>query len=468
MQIPITLFNTLTGRKEDFKSLNVGQVTMYNCGPTVYNHAHIGNLRAYVFADVLRRVFEYNGYKVKQVVNITDVGHLTSDADDGDDKMSRALEREGKPKTIEAMREVAEFYAESFVQDLKDLNIELPHELPRATDHIAEDIEIIKILEEKGFAYKTSDGLYYDISKYPDYGKLGNIKLGGLLPGARIDINTEKRGASDFALWKFSTTGIGWESPWGKGFPGWHIECSAMSRRYLGQPFDVHTGGIDHIPVHHNNEIAQSEAAFGVPLANYWLHNEHLNLSGEKIAKSTGNALYLKDLVTKGISPLAYRYFILLAGYRTPVTFHEEVVAKTAVTSLQRVYRELSELPEGGTVSSVYKEEFLSAVNNDLNTALGISVVYKVLNDGALSPEDKLATLLDFDRVLGFKFAQGRADVLAQKNITVPNDVRALLDLREKARTQKDWKHADIIRDQIREKGFEVKDGEQGQEVKLL
>src|SRR3989338_9633555 len=263
MQIPIKLFNTLTGHKEEFKPIKSGEVSMYNCGPTVYNYAHIGNLRAYVFVDVLRRTLEYNGYKVRQVMNITDVGHLTSDGDDGDDKMVKALKRDNLPMTLEAMRQVADKYTSAFVEDIKALNCKLPHEMPKASEHISEDIELIKKLEAKGIAYKTRDGVYFDTSKFPGYGKLGNINMKGQFAGARVAVNSEKKNPADFTLWKKShrqgsgqaDNDIGWESLCGKGFPGWHIECSAMSRKYLGQPFDIHTGGIDHIPVHHNNEI---------------------------------------------------------------------------------------------------------------------------------------------------------------------------------------------------------------------
>src|SRR3989338_11419052 len=302
----LRFYNTLTGKKEPFSPIdpNKKEVRMYNCGPTVYNYSHIGNLRAYVFAYVLRRTLEYNGYKVKQVMNITDVGHLTSDGDDGDDKMVKALKREGKPFTLEAMREVADFYTKAFKDDLTALNIKIPETLEHASDHIPEDIELVQELEAKGFAYKTSDGMYFDTSKFPSYGKLGNINLKGQLAGARVSVNSEKKNPADFTLWKKShrqgsgqaDNDIGWESLWGKGFPGWHIECSAMSRKYLGQPFDIHTGGIDHIPVHHQNEIAQSEAAYGVPLANFWLHNEFLKVDGQKMSKSLGNIYTIKNL----------------------------------------------------------------------------------------------------------------------------------------------------------------------------
>jgi cysteinyl-tRNA synthetase len=466
--VMLKLFNTLTGKKENFEPLSDREVKMYNCGPTVYNYAHIGNLRAYVFADILRRVLEYNGYKVTQVMNITDVGHLSSDNDEGDDKMVKALKRENKPFTLSAMREIADFYAKTFVDDLKSLNCELPHKMPHASDHIPEDIEIIKILEEKGFAYKASDGMYFDTEKFPDYGKLGKINLSGQKAGARVVVNSEKKNPADFTLWKISRHDIGWESPWGKGFPGWHIECSAMSRKYLGQPFDIHTGGIDHIPIHHNNEIAQSESAYDEPLANFWLHNAHLTMAGEKMAKSAGNFLTLGKLADLGIPPLAYRYFLLSAGYGTPISFQESDVKKTAVTSLNNLRRMLSELPLGGSVNENYKKEFLEAVNDDLNTALGLSVVYKVLDDKNLAAADKLATISDFDKVLGLELLQSRENFLKQKNTPLPKDIGELIERREKARLAKNWGESDKLRDLLREKGFEINDTDGGPEVEAI
>ncbi|MEN9524337.1 MAG: cysteinyl-tRNA synthetase, cysteinyl-tRNA synthetase, partial [Candidatus Parcubacteria bacterium] len=276
---------------------------MYHCGPTVYDYAHIGNLRSYVFADLLRRTFEYNNYKVTQIINITDVGHLVTDGDEGEDKMTKALRRENLPLTLGSMDRVATFYFVKFVDDLKALNIELPHEFPRASHYIEDDILMLKELEKKGFVYTTSDGLYFDISKFPTYGKLGNISLQAQKDGARVVVNPEKRNPADFVLWKFDSK-IGWASPWGQGFPGWHIECSVMSRKLLGQPFDIHTGGIDHIPVHHNNEIAQSEAAYGQPLANFWMHNEFITVDNAKMAKSSGGFMTLKSLEDETISAL--------------------------------------------------------------------------------------------------------------------------------------------------------------------
>ena len=437
---------------------------MYNCGPTVYNYAHIGNLRAYVFADTLRRALEWNGYKVKQVMNITDVGHLTSDADEGEDKMTKALKKEGLSLTLEAMKEVGEKYTKIFLGDLSALNIETPDEMPRASEHIKEDIEIIKKLEEKDFAYKISDGVYFDTAKFPSYGKLGNIKHEGQKEGARVTPNPEKHNPADFTLWKFDSK-LGWDSPWGKGFPGWHIECSAMSRKYLGQPFDIHTGGVDHIGTHHNNEIAQSEAAFGVPLANIWMHNEYLNIAEGKMAKSGENFLTLQLIIKKGISPLAYRYYLLGANYRTPMAFSSESL-EAAKNALARLVASLASLPEGGEINGDYEEKFGEVLNDDLNTPVALSLIWEILDDKKVSPEDKRATILKFDEALGLNLTK-----LIKKElepIKIPPAVEDLLKERKTARAEKNWNQADKLRDEIKKFGFDVKDSEDGSQIKKL
>lgn len=437
---------------------------MYNCGPTVYNYAHIGNLRSYVFADVLRRTFEYNGYKVKQVINITDVGHLTSDDDDGDDKMMKALKREGKPFTFEAMQEIARKYETAFKEDLKALNIIEPEIMPRASENIAEDIEIVQKLLEKGVAYKTSDGIYFDISKFSSYGTRGGFKLGDLKEGARIAINPEKKNPRDFSLWKFSKTDLGWDfPPYGKGFPGWHIECSAMSRKYLGQPFDVHTGGIDHIPVHHQNEIAQSEAAYEAPLANVWMHNEFVNMGSEKMSKSGDDFLTLQTITDSGDSPLAYRYFLLLAKYSTPIKYNGFPVLLGV--GLQSLRRSVCELPEGGKINQNYRNKFLEAINDDLNTAIGLSVLFAVRDDLEISPEDKRATILDFDRIFGLEL--GNRNLIAPDK-PIPDNITKLVHDREDARNAKDFKKSDELRAEIEKKGFKVNDTEEGSTVEAI
>lgn len=460
-KLMLKLHNTLTGKKENFKPISQ-TVGMYNCGPTVYNYAHIGNLRAYVFADILRRTLEWNGYKVRQIVNITDIGHLTSDTDEGEDKMIKALKREGKPMTLEAMREIGAFYRDAFVADLKALNIKLPEEMPRASDNIAEDIEIIKKLEEKAVAYKISDGLYFDISKFPNYGKLGNIKRENLKEGARVEVNPEKKSPVDFNLWKFNDD-LGWDSPWGKGFPGWHIECSAMSKKYLGQPFDIHTGGIDHIGTHHNNEIAQSEAAFGAPLANYWMHNEHLNMAGgKKMAKSDDNFLTLNYLLEKNITPLACRYYFLNTHYRKPMLFSEEAL-DSAATALARLAASLAAMPEGGKVNTEYEKRFSETLSDDLNTTDGLAILWELMRDKKVSPAGKRATALKFDEILGLDLKK----LIEQESasVSIPPAVARLIKERETARADKNWSRADELREEIKKLGFEIKDTETRQKI---
>ncbi len=453
----IYLHNTLTGSKEEFKPLKEGSVSMYNCGPTVYDYAHIGNLRAYVFADTLRRMFEYNGYKINQVINVTDIGHLSSDSDDGEDKMTKALKREGKPLTLTAMREVADFYFEKFKDDLKNLNIETPEHFPFASDHIQEDIELVEKLEKGGLTYKTSDGIYFDIKKFPDYGKLGNIKLSDDSE-SRIGVNPEKRNSQDFAVWKFNSE-LGYNAPFGKGFPGWHIECSAMSVKYLGPEFDIHTGGIDHIPVHHNNEIAQSVCA-GDPYAHYWMHNAHLNIATEngedKMAKSGGNFITLNTLREKKIDPLALRYVFLGARYSSPLTFSWETL-EGAQTALNRIRQKVSKLPEGGDVAET---DFLKFINDDLDTPKALALISEVLNSESISDADKKETILTMDSVLGLEL--GRVT-----NIVIPDEVLKLMQERDVARAEKDFAKSDELRNEIERHGFKVKDTESGTQLDL-
>ncbi|KKQ83098.1 MAG: Cysteine-tRNA ligase [Parcubacteria group bacterium GW2011_GWB1_38_8] len=395
----IKFHNTLTGLLEEFKSIKSGKVGMYHCGPTVYNYAHIGNLRSYIFADILRRVCEYDGNKVTQVINITDIGHLTSDADTGDDKMVKGLKRENLPLSLDGLKDLANKYEKAFKDDLNTLNIKKPHHFPRATEYLEQEIELIQELEKKDFTYKTEDGIYFDTSKLSDYGKLGGLtpKEEGV---ARVGV-VEKKNPRDFVLWKLSKNShLGFESPWGHGFPGWHIECSTMSRELLGQPFDIHTGGMDHIPIHHNNEIAQSEAAYGVSLANFWLHNEFVNIAEGKMAKSDDNFITLQTLVNKGFSPLAYRYLLLMAHYRTPVNFSLEALeaAQNAYNKLQKF---VSNLSGKGKINKEYQGKFKEKLENDLNTPQALAVVWGLVKDSEVSPEDKRITLLDFDQVLG-------------------------------------------------------------------
>jgi len=452
------LHNTLTDKTQEFTSIIPGVVTMYNCGPTVYNYAHIGNLRAYVFVDVLRRTLEYLGYEVKQVMNITDVGHLSSDADSGEDKMTGALKREGKPLSLEAMKELGEFYTQAFLGDLEKLNIKRPETLVKASDHIPDDIEFIKKLEVNGFIYKISDGVYFDVGKLSDYGRLGGLNQEQT--ESRVRPNPEKRDYRDFTLWKFNEN-LGWESPWGKGFPGWHIECSAMSNKYLGQPFDIHTGGIDHIPVHHNNEIAQGEAAFDKIPAKIWLHNAYLTIGGGKMAKSSGDFMTLSTLERAGFSPLVARFWLLGARYSTPIVYPTDgpIGAKDAYEKIRNAFLLLG--TETGKKIEGYQEKFKQALENDLNTPVAISTLWEVLNDSGQSAPDKRATLLDFDRVLGL----GLADLKVKR---IPVEIMTLVNERELARKKEDWNLSDNLREQIKAKGFEVKDTEDGPVIRGL
>lgn len=470
----IFFYNTLSKQKEQFKPLRGRYVKMYSCGPTVYDYAHIGNFRAYVFADTLRRVLEYSGYEVKQVMNITDFGHLVSNEDEGEDKMTMGLKREGMDLTIENMKVLAERYAEAFIDDLKRLNIELPFLLPRASEHIGEQRAFVETLLDKGYAYKTSDGIYFDTGKLAEYGRLGSVSASE--EHSRIGTMSEKRDPKDFALWKFDAN-IGWESPWGRGFPGWHIECAAMSTKYLGKTFDIHTGGIDHIAIHHNNEIAEAEAATGKPLAQYWMHGAFLTMEGKRIGKSEGNAIRLYQLEGRGISSLAYRYLLLTTHYRQTMNF-TWAAAEGAQTALQRALRFFADLPthgpkgKNGMVNQEYRLRFTVAINDDLNTPEAIAVMWNLIKDESVPPEDKRATLLDFDRVLsiGFQPLLYRREIAEKLEVIalsdLPSEAEALVAERETARKDKDWEKADALRDKLRSHGFSVEDSKEGPVVR--
>ena len=434
---------------------------MYTCGPTVYDYVHLGNLRAYVFPDVLRRMLEYAGLQVKQEMNLTDVGHLTSDADSGEDKMTKGLLREGKALTLENMRKLADFYAEKFKEDAKNLNVKLPLVLRFASDYIKEDVELVKKLEEKGYIYKTGDGIYFNTSKMPDYGTLWGGKRDADKSQARIAENPEKKNQKDFALWKFNSK-IGFPSPWGKGFPGWHVECSAMSMKFLGEQFDIHTGGIDLIPTHHTNEIAQSECATGKsPFVRVWLHSEHVDVGGERMAKSGGNFLKLGSLIEKGINPLAYRFWLLMAHYRTKMNFNWEALegAENALKRLYKLYIELGEA--SGTIDLKYQETFRKHVFDDLDTPGGLTVLWDLLKDEKVSNLDKKATVLDFDKVLGLGFADLKEEI-------VPEKVMKLVEERERARKGKDWKRSDEIRKRANDLGYNIEDTSSGPKVSKI
>jgi cysteinyl-tRNA synthetase len=463
-QPPVLLCNTLSRTKERFVPLKKGHVTMYHCGPTVYDNVHIGNLRSYVFADILRKTMEFNGYTVKQVVNITDIGHLTSDADEGEDKMQVGLKREGLPNTLEGLRTLATRYTERFLEDLDALHISRPHVLPKASEHIHGDIALIETLMQKEIAYETRDGVYFDITRFREYGKLGGIDIDTLRAGSRISLDTEKRNPADFALWKKSTDStIGWESPWGTGFPGWHIECSVMAMQHLGKQIDIHTGGVDHIGTHHNNEIAQSEAATGKQFARYWMHNEFIRLSGEKISKSLKNTIHLQQLVEHGYSPLAYRYWLLTSHYRTPTNFTFQALdaAQTALKRLHTTFVEtLLRKKKGVAPHAEYLLAFQQAINNDLDTPAAIALVWKLLKDTQVQPEVVRATLLRFDDVLslGLRTCTTAPAKKLPVQPHIPQEVHALLTARNEARAVKDWGTADTLRDEIREKGYDIVD----------
>lgn len=464
----IRLFNTKGRELQEFEPLNRGVMKMYNCGPTVYNTPHIGNLRAALLPDVVRRVFEYAGYKVTQIMNLTDFGHLVSDEDDGEDKMTLGLKREGLELTMENMFLLASKYIEIFKEDFTALNIKTPHALPRASEHVQGMIAYVETLLHKGFAYKTTDGVYFDTAKFPAYGALGGAAQSD---HSRVGVNPEKHDPRDFALWKFNAE-MGWDAPWGKGFPGWHIECTAMSTKYLGKTFDIHTGGVDHISVHHNNEIAQAEAANGRPYATYWLHNEHLTVESQKISKSQGNSITLSQLRDRGISPLAYRYWLLTGHYRQAMNFTWDAV-EAAQTALYRALRAFVDMPQGGMVHAGYKEKFTSALYRDFNTPEAVAVMWEVLKDESVQGADKRATLLDFDRVLGVGFSMTAQEMRSITDRTVeesalPAEVAALAAERVAAREKKDFAESDRLREELKRLGFMAEDTGGGQRLTRL
>ncbi len=462
MQHNIKLYNTLSRTVEDFTPITPGKVSIYSCGPTVYHYAQIGNLRSYVFADIIHRIFEYTGYDVKHIINVTDIGHLVTDGDDGEDKMTKALKREGKPLTLEAMREVANFYFEKFKEDCDALNIRSATHYPFASDHIQEDIGLVTALLEKGYGYSTSDGIYFDTSKFTHYPDLAKLDIEGLKSGARVETNAEKRNSTDFALWKFNGD-LGYEAPFGKGFPGWHIECSAMSMKYLGNHFDIHTGGIDHIPVHHTNEIAQSEAATGEKYVNYWMHNNFLNDASGKMSKSKGEFLRLQSVIDEGISPLAYRYYLLTTHYRKEIEFSFEALKAAAIAYEKFVVFAEENSGTKGEIHEHYKKLFDEALFDDLGTPQGIAVIWNMMKDTEVSNEDKYATLMKADEVLGLNLKHAH-----KKIIEIPDEVRKLLDERKVARANKNFAQSDELRDMIYALGFEVKDSSEGQSVNKI
>jgi cysteinyl-tRNA synthetase len=452
----IKLYNTLSRKKEIFKPLKDKKVGIYTCGPTVYWYQHIGNLRSYIFADILKRVLLFNGFKVKHVMNITDVGQLTSDADEGEDKIEIAAAKEEK-----TAKDIANYYWKIFRDDFKKLNIIEPDIWSKATEHIKEQIELIKKLEKNGYTYKTGDGIYFDTSKLKDYGKLAKLKKEGLEAGKRIEMK-EKRNKTDFALWKFSLEPgkrqQEWQSPWGLGFPGWHIECSAMSMKYLGETFDIHTGGIDHIPIHHTNEIAQSEAATGRKFVNFWLHGNFLNFKGEKISKSKGGLYTISELEKKGFPPLAYKYLCLTTHYRKSLEFSLATL-ENSQNAYERLKNILGILKNDGKINEKYLAEFEKAVNDDLNMPRALAVLWRLLRD-AKAP-GKIATIHKMDEIFGL-------DLDKIKKTEIPGEIKKLVDRREQLRKEKKWQEADKIRKELEKKGWMVEDTNAGTNVLKL
>ncbi len=453
--------NTLADAKELFVPQRPGIVNMYSCGPTVYGQQHIGNLRAAVFSDTIARVLMAAHYHVRRVTNITDVGHLVGDGDRGEDKMAVGARQENA-----SPEDIADRYTKIYIEDLESLNIDTSDiQFPRATAYIKEQIALAKTLEEKGFAYYLPDGLYFDTQKFPSYGRLGNLSQVKNEEGARVEAVRGKHHPADFVLWRTAKPNDlqQWESPWGRGNPGWHIECSAMVRALLGQEIDLHTGGMEHISIHHNNEIAQSEAASGRIFVHYWMHNAHLSIQGEKLAKSTGNAVYLQDVVNKGFSALALRYFFLQAHYRTPLSFSWDALAGASegLNRLWRLSREVAHESRRKSASSEARSRFLAAVRDDLATPQALGILWDALRSEDYAPEEKWGLLEDAEAHFGLSLTTPpAAETLLETDL--PNEVQELLLVREKARTSKDFVEADRIRGEIEKGGYRVDDGPNG------
>lgn len=534
----LKLYNSLIRNKEEFKPINSPKVGLYCCGPTVYDYQHIGNMRTYIFEDILKRVLEYNGYKVKHVMNITDIGHLVSDADEGEDKMMKALKREDLEVNKTSMMKLADKYTKAFQEDLEKLNIKSPDKYARATKYIKEQVKLIKTLIKKGYTYETSDGIYFDTTKYPEYGKLALLDRQELQAGKRVDL-AEKKDIHDFALWKFSKPGenriMEWKAFGKMGFPGWHLECSAMSMKLLGKHFDIHCGGIDHIPIHHTNERAQNNCSTKTKeCVNYWMHGEFLNrdplgnlhlknnihvcpncnyenllkdrsnykrkkvnngilllvdcqkcqksfigMKIEKMSKSSGGFITLEDLEGKKISPLAYRYFCLMTHYRKPLSFSWEAL-EAAESGLNNLYSKVKNLGDKkGILNSDFKEKLLTSINDDLNMPQILALISEVLSS-SIKNEDKLTTILEFDKVLGLNLDKIKnikyvlpievGEIKTKGNdadfLHIPENINQLAEQRKKARAEKNWKESDKLRDEINKLGWEIEDHDNGYGLK--
>ncbi|PIQ24021.1 cysteine--tRNA ligase [bacterium (Candidatus Blackallbacteria) CG17_big_fil_post_rev_8_21_14_2_50_48_46] len=460
MTLPkVKLFNTLHREKEIFTPLQAGQVKMYTCGPTVYNYAHIGNLRSYIFPDLLKKLLGFLGYEVTQIMNFTDVGHLTSDADAGDDKIEKAAAAEGK-----SAWDISRYYAEAFKHDIAALNIAFPTRFTYATDYIPEQIQLVKDLENGGLTYVLEDGVYYDTARFPDYGKMARLDVEGLQEGARIDTEG-KRNKTDFALWKFSPKDaqrqMEWESPWGKGFPGWHLECTAMIFAELGATIDIHTGGTDHIPVHHTNEIAQAEGATHQPFVNYWLHGEFLVLDqNQRMGKSVGNFVTLKTLIDAGFSPRAYRYLCLTSHYRHFLTFSQEILksAQTAYYKLKRLISHLHAQDQRAPERLAdFREQILNALCDDLNAPKVIGLLWDLVQDKEMGDAHKLDLIREIDSILSLDLLDFTD--FPELNIEIPENIQVLANQRWEARQNKNWAESDRLRDLIQAAGFQMRDG---------
>ena len=461
----INFYNTLTRRKEKFEPIDKNEVKMYSCGPTVYSFAHIGNFRTYIFMDTLRRILKYNGYNLKHVMNITDVGHLESDADEGEDKMEKAARKENKNPY-----DVAQYYLDAFLKDIDKLNIDKPEIITRATDNIPQMIEYVNDIIKNGYAYETSKGIYFDISKLDKYPLLSNRKMEEQIAGARVEVDPEKRNPYDFAIWIKAPENhiMKWESPWGLSYPGWHLECSTMGRRFLGEQFDIHTGGVDHIPTHHENEIAQARGAIGKVPARFWMHCEFLLVDGGKMSKSLGNVYTISQLEEKGITPLGYKLFCFTANYRTKLNFTFEGAMSSQV-ALERLYDSYLKHKNGKDIIdekdiNSYKEKFLEYVNDDLNMPGAMSVVWDIARNENKSVQ--FAELLEeFDKVLGLDIKNAE-NYLKREEEDIPEDIRDIINKRNEARKNKDWAASDSLRDLIIEKGYSIKDTKGGTIVK--
>jgi cysteinyl-tRNA synthetase len=465
----LRLFNTLSREIEDFQPLQTGQAGVYACGPTVYNYAHLGNLRTYIFEDLLMRTLRELGYQVRHVMNVTDVGHLTSDADQGEDKMLKAAREQGQ-----TVWQIAEFYTRAFFEDCASLNVQRPTVICRATEHIEDMIALIRRLESRGFTYQAGGNVYFDISRFPGYGRLAGQNLEDLKAGARVEVDEGKRHPLDFVLWftrsKFEHQAMLWDSPWGRGYPGWHIECSAMSMKYLGEQFDIHCGGVDHVPVHHTNEIAQAEAATGRKWVNFWLHAEFLVLAREKMAKSAGGFLTLASIKQKGFDPLDYRYLCLGAHYRSQLQFSWEAL-EAAASGRRGLVERLARLREeaaAGPAASAGPEQaqvqaFLDELGADLNSPRGLAVLWGLLRDNSLPAASRLRGALAMDRVLGLNLEAARED----RGELGPEE-QALLEERTRARQARDWARADTLRQELARRGVQVEDTPGGVRWKKL